>query len=464
MTTRNKGTFEIAASFEVKTAGKFDAREYCKTYDELLEYTGADFLPNGFSVNVWDTNPDKRGIYFLIDNSKLVEPTSWKRIAFDGEGGDSYDHTGVVKVDPGSGKISASLLPALGLTKQYASLLERDSDISLENVTFGLVMDTTGDPDTDGETAMYVLTSGNEWILFDTEGVDLSGGVSPEDIVADVTSGAWEAGSKLNKGSSVWDAIKKFVSKTFYPTLVSPTFSMSSGGESYRVIGSTTNLPLSLGYNAGSILGLKSGGVWNAGSTQNPRAGAATSYKFKTGTGSLITSQATNAYTVNNYVTVAGANTFKGSIAYGAGVQPKDSTDANYDAPFPAGDSVDQVTSFEGVYPVFAATVTSGIANFEQLPLVSNQNGSVFIIDSLAAETSVKQRIIYPKKIVDNGKSITKIEYWNPVSGSFDPANKIADFTLSDTTKLVESVAVDYKLLTHNGSDRGAIKVRVTIS
>ena len=77
---RIPGTFEASYNFEPKIAGAFDARTLVPSYADLLNFTADNYLINGFTVAVYDADPDLRGIYQLIDKDDLSNPASWERI------------------------------------------------------------------------------------------------------------------------------------------------------------------------------------------------------------------------------------------------------------------------------------------------------------------------------------------------------------------------------------------------
>ncbi len=82
---RPKGGFPFSENFEVKKKWTFDARQLVHRYIDLLTFTEDDYIPLGFPVAVYDTDPEKLGIYICINTEALSSPTSWKKIS-DGTG------------------------------------------------------------------------------------------------------------------------------------------------------------------------------------------------------------------------------------------------------------------------------------------------------------------------------------------------------------------------------------------
>lgn len=76
---REQGTYPLEFNYEGVIAGLIDARMFCPTYADLLTYTDANYLINGFPVFVYDTNPQLRGVYQCIDITNLSNPNSWEK-------------------------------------------------------------------------------------------------------------------------------------------------------------------------------------------------------------------------------------------------------------------------------------------------------------------------------------------------------------------------------------------------
>lgn len=77
---RQLGTYDQPFNYEVKIEGMLDARMIVPSYTDLLLFTESNYLPNGFIVSVYDTDPTKIGLYRLVDNTALDSPDSWVKI------------------------------------------------------------------------------------------------------------------------------------------------------------------------------------------------------------------------------------------------------------------------------------------------------------------------------------------------------------------------------------------------
>lgn len=78
---RNTGTFNQSFNYEVLYKSTLDARQLVDDFSDLLAFTDANYIPNGFTVAVvGKTNPTERGLYMCIDEDNLNSSTSWIRL------------------------------------------------------------------------------------------------------------------------------------------------------------------------------------------------------------------------------------------------------------------------------------------------------------------------------------------------------------------------------------------------
>lgn len=177
------------------------------------------------------------------------------------------------------------------------------------------------------------------------------------DVVSTVTVGAVNAGDTIPAGTDIQELTELLLNKTFYPTFINPTFSLSNNA-GLREVGSIANFDLTFSYNRGQINGANSSGIWNPSLFQNYRAGLSSSYTLNG------TIQIGNILALST-TTILGYNTYYGIVTYLQGPQPLDSKGNNYSTPYPAGTSPLQSTSFEGIYPYFyfksSSTITPSI-------------------------------------------------------------------------------------------------------
>ena len=237
------------------------------------------------------------------------------------------------------------------------------------------------------------------------------GDKTTEDVIATTTVGAINAGETVPVGTNIQKLTELLLNKTFYPTFVDPTFSLTNNSiNSPKEVGSLANITLTFNFDRGKILGKLVSGIWDEDEQQDYRAGEAISYS--------LNGVSSNPATVN-VLTVLGTNTLNGSVTYGIGVQPKDSKGNNYDNPFPAGTSPIESTSFEGIYPYFYYKSTSpitpeimqsAIANGQATKVLASSTGTITIpfaangeyIAVAYPETSTTKTIWYVNAL-DNG-------------------------------------------------------------
>jgi hypothetical protein len=79
--TRERGTFRFPFNYEREKEGNLDATKFVPKYEDLFSFTQLNYMYNGATVEVWDVNPELRGVYMLIDKTQLNNPNSWKKIS-----------------------------------------------------------------------------------------------------------------------------------------------------------------------------------------------------------------------------------------------------------------------------------------------------------------------------------------------------------------------------------------------
>ena len=172
-----------------------------------------------------------------------------------------------------------------------------------------------------------------------------SNSATTSNVISDVVAGAINVGDTVNANTNLQEFVEKLLYKTYYPTLISPTFSLSNNAGT-REIGSSSAITLTFNFNRGDILGKTVSGIWEPATTQGYRAGASTSYTING------TTQVGNTLSVSPTL-LSGGNTFNGTVTYATGIQPIDSKGNNYNSPLPGATSASQSTTIQGIYPYF---------------------------------------------------------------------------------------------------------------
>ena len=237
-----------------------------------------------------------------------------------------------------------------------------------------------------GSVGTQLQLNANQLQLKDSQGNILStvtlqiDSKTTANVVATTAVGAINAGETVPAGTNIQELTELLLDKTFYPTFVNPTFNLTNNA-GLREVGSVFSVTLTFNFNRGQILGKLDNNIWNPTMLQDYRAGTATSYLLNGVSGS-------NNSRSFNITTILGTNTLNGSVTYGAGVQPKDSKNNNFESPFPAGTSPIQSTSFEGIYPYFyykstspitPAIMQSAIANGQATKVLASSTGTITI-------------------------------------------------------------------------------------
>ena len=358
------------------------------------------------------------------------------------------EKTGFMNVMDGSkGDTGATGATGKGIKHSYVNeenhfiiVYDDDTEEDMGEITV-LCVDTLNelndveiDEPADGEVLKYNAETG-KW-----ENGEGGGGGSAElsdDLTTAISVGGIEAGTEYAKDTPLETVIRDMLEPTLYPTLTNPSASMTATGAKLLEKGATLNTTFTLTLNRGSI---------------NPQYTAESSYRSGSATSYTLdgTSQAGNTFSIT--VTEA-KKSYQGSVAYGAGVQPKDSKGNNYNSPLPAGSVNTNTINYEFVDALWANT--SSIATVAKLALVSK---------------SAKQKdFAFPAQTVANPEtfdvpaswSVTAILVKNDLSGLYEDA--LSQFTVTDISHNDASgTSVAYKRYTFNlGYDTGARSVRL---
>lgn len=331
-----------------------------------------------------------------------------------------------------------------GTEQDFIDYLSAQAELSITDLTDVDIASLTGQ---DGkilsvEDGMIVLSDAPEAVTQTT-------------ITADVTVGAVSAGDELSAGMNIEELRNRIFNQTFTPTFTNPTFSLSNNA-GLREVGQSANFSATFNFNRGSINGALVGGVWNPSISQNPRAGVATNYTFNYTGGTA--SGTSNIAGISGYVVQQGINTITATVTYAQGSQPIDSKGNNFDNPYPAGTSPVQVTTFEGVYPLFATT--ANITTITKQPLVSMLNGNNVQINLIGETGGNKQQFQIPKAWT-NSRPLQSIQYFNTLNNQWDTTNRLSEFDTNDISQTIQGNSIAYTNYTYNGLTRGSVLIRL---
>lgn len=207
-------------------------------------------------------------------------------------------------------------------------------------------------------------------------------GETTERVFVDIGAGNIEAGTYVEKGTSLQDLVNSLFIKTFFPTKEEP--SASSSVPTSTVEAGTIGVTITVNFNDGRILGRTTtwnppsnvSGVWDPGDVQNESyAGAPTSYVINGTT--VNTTNATAQAVFNSTQMVDGTNTFSSTVNFSQGPIPYDSKGEDYSVELPrkSAGSVGTSTSVTGARKIWYGTGLS--------PLTINEANIRGITDSI---------------------------------------------------------------------------------
>ena len=303
----------------------------------------------------------------------------------------------------------------------------------------------TGEPGPKGQQGEKGIpgTNGTGTFLDDIT-VSLSGGK---------TIGRYGNGQIIpSKGKNSEEVMRLISIEDLYPTLTNPSTAFTLAEQILQEVGSTITLHFTSTFNRGSISPTYG--------TNGFRAGLPNSYGY-TGVGlpGIVGSTATSdTRTIPNYLVILGERIWSNYIANDAGEQPKTSSGANYDMPYPAVNSPIKTVSIIGVYPWFGNSASIFTTTKQNLALMN----SAYVGISVVAENSVNKQTV---ELPIDWSTITGIQFFNTVNNTWEwingsKANSLLTFTVTTTTKDINGSTINYNIYTHNGSTTGSRQLR----
>ena len=290
----------------------------------------------------------------------------------------------------------------------------------------------------DAETEHLIITY-DDGTIEDAGKITVSGGSGElqDDLTTSVTVGGITSGTTYEEGTSLETIFREMLNPVEYPTLTNPSATLSATGAKLLETGATLDTTMTLTLNRGSIS--------PAYGTSGYRSGVATSYTLE---GATQTESNTFSITVTSEKT-----SYQGSIAYGAGEQPKDSVGNDYSTPLAAGSVNSNTLKYEFVDALWANV--SNIATIAKQALVSK---------------STKQKIFnFPSATVANPEvfdvpaswTLTALEVLNTLNNQWE--NCSSEFSTSNVThEDASGTEVNYVRYTCNlGYAMGARQIRI---
>lgn len=227
--------------------------------------------------------------------------------------------------------------------------------------------------------------------------------VTTAPVTADLTVGSIDAGDVVPVGTSLQEFIEQLIIKTFYPTYVAPSTTLTSNLASIVESG-TTGITLTVDLNKGSIVGKSVGGIWQPSLFQDYRSGSATNYIINGDDNGV-----TNSKTFSMIAIQDGVNTFDSITTYGEGPQPVDSKGFNYETALATG-ALSATVNVTGARKAFYGVDSTGTTSASIRSLGSSTapnvaKGATFSINIPAGTTSIV--FAYPISLGD----VTSVKY-----------------------------------------------------
>jgi len=267
------------------------------------------------------------------------------------------------------------------------------------------------------------------------------------------------------RGKSYDEMFSELLFPTAYPTLTAPSlisFNVvpASGLATFQEIGSVISINVSASFSRGSI-----SPQYSAASPY--RSGTPNTYEY-TGYGliSYASTSTSDSRTITGYTVTQGNQTgWSCRVLYNAGVQPYDSKGNMYNSPLPSGNSNTIFKTFEGVYPIFATTVSISNPDTKQA-LVSMLTGQYAPSSSglalVAEDTTHKQSFDMPMAWVLS-RPIVNIQTYNPTFATWSDSG-FAEWTTSTVYHTIGGISIPYRRYTYNGAQRAATTIRLRFS
>jgi hypothetical protein len=433
---RTPGVFNFSANFEALIAAPLDARLTVETLAALTDGATIPYPYLGMIVAVTsDSTPSNNGLYYCTDIGtapSFASATTVWTVVGTGAGGDDIYVTG--------GTVSGT---DLELTRNDGNTVVVDlSSIaggggSNTYVTGGTTSAATGG--TDNIDLDLTLNDAS------TVNIDLSQAIAYRNAAAvKKTVGGITTGDFPFIGTGL--TLQQIVQAIFYPA-IAPTVSFSSAslGKSFSSlveIGYTANLTLNASFTRGTS-------VVSGQSTRS--MGLPIDYNYTgdgiTGTETNLSTSLTDSFSILSYEVAQGTNSWGLSVSYSS-VTPGGSTGPVYDdgttyvsTAFTNSGAKTSAASLEGVYPIYAATVTTTVLEKQTLVSMLSANNLEY---QIVAETSPGQHTFALPDPWTATRPLVGVYYFNTVSNSYDPANKISEWGTTSITKTIQGNTINY--------------------
>jgi hypothetical protein len=430
-TLRTPGVFNFSSNFEALIAAPLDARLTVATYAALTDGATIPYPYLGMVVVVTsDTGATTNGMYYCTDIGTTPAfasaTTVWAQVG--STSSDTYTTGGTVS----------------GTTIElHLNNGAPDVSIDISSIISGANTYVTGgttSADTGGTTNIDLDLTLNDST---TVNIDLSNALTfiNAEPVKKTVGGITLGETIFSHGKTMQEIIQAIFYPAIAPTISYSSASLSEGSPftaAYIEIGFIDDLPLNAVFTKGQSVVAGQSTRYMGSPNQYTYSGDSIS-----GTEIHLVTGTTDSFTILGYTVIQGTNVWHLSVNYdSAPVTPVYDDGSTYvDTAFTNSGSKVANASFEGVYPIYAATATTTVLTKQSLVSMASANNLQYTI---VAEANPGEHTFAIADDWLTGRPLTAVQYYNTVSSTFDPANKITDWVTTSTTKTIQGNTVNY--------------------
>jgi hypothetical protein len=469
--TRTPGVFNFSANFEALIAAPLDARTTVPYLSHLTDGATIPYPYLGMVVSVTsDVTASNNGIYYCTDigaTPAFASGTStWVKLT-DGSS-DTYvtggtmsgtnlelyrNDGGTVTVDLSSIASSGSVTGGTVSGTSLVLNLNNGTTVTIDVSTLASDTYVTGGTSSAGTGG----TTNIDLDLVRNDAVDVNIDLSQAftflntAAVKKTVGGITIGDHAFTSGKTLHEIIQMIFYPAIAPTVTYSSASLSRSFSALEEIGKTANLTLTAGFTRGTS-------VVSGQSTRN--MGLPSSYAYTgagiSGTVTHTSTSLSDTDTVSSYAVTIGTQSWSLSVAYSS-VTPGGSTGPVYDdgttyvdTAFTNSGTKTASASLEGVYPVYASTATA--ATLTKQTLVSMLSGNNLEYTLVAENNPGEHVFALPDAWTGTptNRPLIGVYYFNTVSNSYDPGNKIGDWLTTSITETIQGNTVNYTQYTKN--------------
>ena len=430
-TLRTPGVFNFSSNFEALIAAPLDARLTVTTYAALTDGATIPYPYLGMVVVVTsDTGATTNGVYYCTDIGTTPAfasaTTVWTQVA--SSASDTYTTGGTVsgttielQLNNGAPSVSIDISSIVSGGNTYVTGGTTSADTGgTTNIDLDLTLNDTSTVNIDLSQALTFLNAAPV--------KKTVGGITLGDTI-------------FSSGKTMQEIIQAIFYPAIAPTISYSSASLSEGSPftaSFIEIGFIDDLPLNATFTKGQSVVAGQSTRYMGNPIQYSYSGDSipvTVVQTLTGT--------TDSYTINNYTVIQGTNTWRLSVNYSAApIDPVYDDGTTYtDTAFTNSGTKIANASFEGVYPIYAATATTTVLTKQSLVSMISGNNLQYTI---VAESNPGEHTFAIPDAWLATRSLTAVQYFNTVSNSFDTANKITDWITTPITETIQGNLIAY--------------------